>query len=479
MAPVVAAGVLLTGVPAQAAEGDAAPAVTAPAGAYIAYVDEDGTVWARSLAGGTSRRLLDGAGPGARVEISPDGSTLAVLAPAGVLIASTAGGPARQVLNHRVDGAAFSPDAKTLYYSDNNGVGKDGALRALDVTTKATRVVVDPVGPVVDVALSSDGTRLLYSTSDLVRSSLGRIGEAHAVDVATRADTRISRPGDDVIDVAFGPGGTPVISVLTGQEVQEVGSAVTTLDGAKLFPADELTFSAVGTPDGVYAISTTNDEDEPLHVSFAPSGGGAPGRVASELSLSAPSFAVGKGTLPRALTLSTQVSGVEVVLPDGPVLAGEGGTVGVGAFAAGPGPLTITLQRRVGGTWRNVGRQRAPRSQNFVTFPVSASAHVQLRGVANGVVSDPVTLRVASNVTVSQRRSGSAVVLRGSVVGAVGGRVTVQYYRDSAWRPIATAGVRSGRYEVSLRVGKGAELRVVRAADRTHARGVSEVVRAR
>ncbi|NHC46964.1 TolB family protein [Motilibacter aurantiacus] len=479
-APLVAAGVLLAGLPGHTAwAAPEAPTVQAPTGAYVAYVDEDGTVWAQSLRSGTPRRILDGAGAGARVEISPDGTTLAVLAPAGVLIAPTSGGKARQVLNSRVDGAAFSPDARTLYYSINNGVGKDGVLRALDVATKATRVVVDPVGPVVDVALSSDGTRLLYTTSDLVRSSLGRIGEAHAVDLATRTDTRVGRAGDDIVDVAFGPGDVPIVSVLTGQEAQDVGAAVTTLEGAKVFPAEELSFGAVGTPDGVYAISTTNEEEEPLHVSFAPATGGTPGRVVTDLGLSAPAFAVGKGALPRPLTLSTEVSGVEVVLPEERAVAGVPTGVGVGAYAAGPGPLTLALQRRVGNAWRTIGTQRAPRTQNFVVFPVSAGAHVQLRALANGVVSEPTTLRVASRVTVAQRRSSAGVVLRGAVVGARGGRVTVQYYRDSAWRTIATAGVRSGRYEVTLRVGRGAELRVVRAADRTHDRGVSEIVRAR
>ena len=118
-----------------------------------------------SLGGGRSNS--DG-----RYAASPDGSTLAYVAPAAdgryqIFVASLDGSGIRQVTSDPVEALApaWSPDGTRIVYEGHNGRGV-GDLFIVDITTGASTQITDEPRDEWSPQFTTDGSSVLYSSGD-------------------------------------------------------------------------------------------------------------------------------------------------------------------------------------------------------------------------------------------------------------------------------------------------------------------------
>ncbi|NHC14943.1 hypothetical protein [Motilibacter deserti] len=522
------AALLTTGLPEQASAGVAR--VGPPADAFATWVDAAGTVWAQRLDGsGAPRRLLDNAGPGTRALVSRDASRIVLLRAAEVLAAPAAGGPVRRVLDRSVDAAVLSPDGSTLYIAENADLGRDGVIRALDLRTGAIRAVVDPSWPVTDLDISSDGARLAYSSGVSLYAVGGLFrGQARVVDLATGADTRVGPPEADVVSVTFGPGDGVWLTAMRGDDdyytqpfssppyapypnagaapeaagelvafgggdgmaVEEAHFvAAAAADGRRAVPGDVDSVVVGGGSEGVYA-QVAGEDDLDADLMLAPADGSAPVPLSVDTSYAA--MTVNHGPLPAPLGLRASVDALypaseEPLAGDTARVHDAGSTLSVyfKAPLRGIGFANVVLSRWQDGRWRRVGT--LPVLDGQVRIRTRVTGYTTLRLQAGKERAD-LTLAVRNVVTLTDPVAGDRPLLRGTVVGARGGRVQVQRLVrpeqarpgrrpvPAVWRTVATAPVRNGRFALRVDAAGQAYYRVVRPADTTHDAGFSESV---
>ncbi|RZS87468.1 hypothetical protein EV189_2899 [Motilibacter rhizosphaerae] len=464
LAPLLLAGAVAAAPPASAG---------GPAGAY-AVVADGGTVWAVPLQG-APRRLLDNAGAGAEVALSADGALLAVFGPAGVLVADTRTGEAREVLAHRAYPGAFSPDDRTLYVGELDASQRDGDVRALDLATGTSTVVADPPLPVRHVALASDGRTLGYTTAAVTTGAWAN-GEAHVVDLATGADSRVGLPGDFYVGIALAPAG-PLLTRLEPADTGRTRVSVVDAAGRSLVRGDALLLSPVSTPAGTYAVRVvpprSGDPDPSAELDLVAPGGARARTVVAHLPGSGSSLGVATGPPPHALRLRSRVVAASLELAGDPV-AGAPLDVAVDARTDGPGSASATLDVRPVGSsrWRAYATVPVRDGAADVPLVLERSADVRLRAGAR-VVSAVTRVPVAWAVSATGRREGGTLVLAGRVRGASGGRVLVLRLVDGRWQPLRSAAVTGGRFSLRLRLPAAALVVVVRPADAAHAAGAS------
>ena len=169
-------------------------------------------IYVKMVEGGEPLRLTSDPSPEGFPKWSPDGRSIAFCRDGAILLVSPLGGAPRKVTDTTSFRFAWTPDAKSIAFSEGTWP-QYGGLILINLETGERRKITDPPsagGGDEYFDFSADGRRLAF----VRRPSLVGAGELFIQPLAGGPSKRIGVPGNFLYDVVWAPDGMSVIGTI-------------------------------------------------------------------------------------------------------------------------------------------------------------------------------------------------------------------------------------------------------------------------